>query len=246
MSRRALGLLDRIVRRIAAARRRLELTHWGAPMPSPWFAVCLALGAGVLGYAQDFGSVHVTVRNAKEEPVQQGLVVIGREWEAAQRTCWSDTKGTCTINHLPMGEYEVYFLNYKEGHPSPNTFYFGRNFKPTMVTVQRSNLSQDIVLHLLPKQGFLKLVVIDAVSGKPILPVSFRISWASDPDNTIATGRPDDLVVLVPGSVPLNMVASSGGYEDWQYASPYNPADHTLLLRAGEHRTLTIHLRPKR
>jgi hypothetical protein len=216
-------------------------------MRSRWFIFCLLLGTGILGRAENLGSVQVTVLDAKEKPVQNAPVEMGRPMDAAPRPmCWTDKHGTCAFDHLPIGEYEAYIFNYKEGYPRPNPFYFGRNFKPTVVTLQESDPSQKITLHLGRRQDFLKLIVTDAVSGKPIMPVGFRISWTSDPDNTIETGRGDDLVVLVPPGVPLSLVASSDGYKDWQYTSADDAANHNLVLQSGESRILNIRLQPKR
>ena len=215
-------------------------------MRSSWFISCLLLGTGVLGRAVDLGSIHVTVLDAQQKPVRNAQVEMHQEWNAAGFfPCWTDEHGTCTLGPVAMGQYEVYISNYKEGYPRPSSFYFGRDFKRTTVTLQKDARSQNVVLHVGSRMGFLKLIVTDELSGSEIMPVDFRISWVSDPDNATSTGRGDDLVVLVPGDVPLSLIASSDGYEDWQYTSTDGAAVHSLIVHPGEHRTLSIRLHPK-
>jgi hypothetical protein len=216
-------------------------------MPSPWLAICLLLGAGGLARGEDFGSIQARVLDSNGTPVKGAQVDIDQEWSAASwPVCWTDEHGICSINHLGTGEFEVYVLDYKEGYPRPNEFYFGRQFKQTTVKLDERNPSASVTLRLGPKLGFLKLIVTDAITGKEILPVSFRFCWSSDPGNTMLSGRGDDLTLLVPPDVPVTMTASSEGYEDWAYTSRDNPEDHNLLLHSGERLTLNIRLHPKR
>lgn len=215
-------------------------------MPTRLLALCLLLGVSLVGYAQNSGSIHITALGADGSPLPHESVNVSRPMDAGPpRTCWTDDQGTCSIDHLPLDEYEVFFDDYKQGYPRPSPFYSGRSFNPTIITLSESNPAQNIVLHLGPKSGFLKLIVTDAISGKPILPISFRISWASDPENTILTGRGDDLTVLVPAGIPLTLAASSDGYREWSYQSDAAPANHTLVLQSGEHQTLNIRLQPQ-
>jgi hypothetical protein len=212
--------------------------------PSSFALYALWIAASLCS-AQSAGSIHVTVLDENQKPVSSAQVMTdpaGVLEDMVSTTCVTGEDGTCTIGRLEPGQWVVYAFKYRDGYPRPSQFFQGRNFKQTVVKLTESGLSESVVVDVGPKQGFLKLIVTDALTGKEIMPVSFDLRWVSDSSNWMETGRGDSFIVLVPANVPLAMVASSEGYEDWAYASS---ADHALLLHSGEKLTLHIRLQPK-
>jgi len=215
---------------------------------SSFAAWALISSSMVFCAAQTAGSIHVIVLGEDNKPVQGAQVIAPRsgKFQDMYPMCKTLEDGACTIRGILFDRYSLSASKWYDGYPCVGRFYSGSTAKETIVALSKKSPAAEVVLHVGPRAGFLKLVVTDAVTGKEILPVSFRFRWASDPDNAIMSGRPDDLTLLIPADVPVTFVASSAGYEDWTYASPDDSSNRALRLRSGERLTLHIPLQPKR
>ncbi len=209
------------------------------------------LSATSLCSAQSAASIHVTVLDADEKPVTSAVVQAdvdadedGKLWDMAPM-CSTGEDGSCALDVWRPGQWVVSVSKYQDGYPGPDQFYLGRNFKQTIIKTTEKSASENVVVHIGPKQGFLTLIVTDAVTGKEITSARFKFHWVSDPTNSTESGNDPDIATLAPANVPVTMVATSQGYEDWTYTSSTDPADHVLLLQSGERRTLYIRLQPK-
>jgi hypothetical protein len=83
-------------------------------------------------------------------------------------------------------------------------------------------------------------------TGKPLnANVEFR--WVADPQNFLTgSGLANaQFKILVPADVPITMVVSLAGYENWSYKSDKGSVKDAALLPPSEELNLDIRLQPK-
>jgi len=207
----------------------------------------LVLGSASVCAAQALGSISATVLDEHQAPVQGALVTAGHAGEFEDMwpgQCTTGRDGACTMAIQGPGRFALSASKRDDAYPAKNMFYLGKGFKEDIVILAEANSAATVVLHVGPKAGVIKGKVFDAATGKPIVG-SVEFHWIADSEIWMSTGLSEiGVPVLVPANVPLTMVVSREGYEDWRFTAP-DGTEKQLRLRPGEEMALEIRLRPR-
>jgi len=212
-------------------------------------ALCAAVflaGSGFC-FGQASSSIGVTVLDKNQSPVNGAWVAAYHAGEFEDMwpgSCTTGIDGTCTMRIQVPGRFALEAAKTVDKYPPKLPFYFGKNFKEDLVELREANSIASTVLHVGPKAGAIHGNVFDAVTGKAIVG-SAEFHLVSDQKIWIQTGMSTmGGPVLVPANVPVNLVVSREGYEDWKYSWP-DGALKPIVLRSGEEEILNIGLKPK-
>jgi hypothetical protein len=208
-------------------------------------AVVIAGSGFCLGQAS--GSIVITVLDENQARVSGAWVTAHHAGELADTwpgSCTTGDNGTCTMRIQGPGRFALEAAKVVDKYPPRIPFYFGKNFKEDVVELREANSTASGVLHIGSKAGAVKGNVFDAVTGKALVG-SAEFHWVSDQAIWIQTGiseigRP----VLVPANVPVTLVVSREGYENWKYSGP-DGALKAIVLQPGQEEILNIRLQPK-
>jgi len=155
----------------------------------------------------------------------------------------SDADGHFSIDHLPLGTYNVFAKKEDEGYPMID-FEFYRPGRPPTVTLSTSKPVASTVVTLGPKAGTLTGAITDAVTGAPV-GAAFRMWHLNKEHADLSTSVASDYRVLIPPDVDVVLEVHADGYETWYYPGYGAAASGPLRLRPGERMSLGIKLQPK-
>jgi hypothetical protein len=203
-----------------------------------------------LSFGQDNGSVNGTVVDGSGTTVKGATVYaqpMDRPMASVVPQATTDRNGAFTISKLDYGRYSLSAAKPDEGYPELDfAFYTGFHAKLVVIELSVQHRSARVALRLGKKAGILKGTVADAVTGRPLnADVEFR--WVSEPQNFLSgSGLANaQFRILVPSDVPITMVVSLDGYENWSYKSDKGSAKDAVLLLPGQDLNLDIRLQPK-
>jgi hypothetical protein len=212
--------------------------------------LCLTLSAAVIAgvaFGQAIGAIHVTVLDERQSPVAAAMVTAHHAGEFEDMwpgLCTTAEDGTCTMHIQGPGRFAVEASKFADQYPQRLSFYFGKNFKEQVVELRAADSIVSAVIHVGPRAGVIKGKVFDAVSGKSLVG-SAELHWVADQDIWMQTGIGElSYPLLIPADVPLTLVVSRQGYEDWKY-STRRGALKPILLHSGRELRLNIRLMPK-
>ena len=212
-------------------------------------SLCALLVAGP-GFcvAQPAGSILITVLDEHQALVKGAMVTANHAGELEDvwsGFCTTGPDGACTMRILGPGRFALQAFKGEDDYPDKNMFYFGRGVKEDIVTLEEPNSAATVILHVGPKAGVIHGKVFDAVTGKALVG-SVEFHWVSDPEIRMQTGFSEiGLPVLVPSNIPLIMVISLDGYQDWHDTEP-DGTEKQILLGPGEEKSIEVRLQPKR
>jgi len=107
--------------------------------------------------------------------------------------------------------------------------------------------AQIVELRMGRKAGILRGTVVDGASGDPLSPfVEFH--WVSKAKNALSCHcvKRGQFDLLVPSDVPVSMVVSMDGYENWTYTLGRGEHRNAVLLQPGEELELEVRMWRKR
>jgi hypothetical protein len=212
-------------------------------------ALCAAVVVTGCGFCfgQASSSIGVTVLDENQSPVSGAWVMAHHAGEFEDMwlgSCATGIDGTCTMRIQGPGRFALAAAKTVDKYPPKLPFYFGKSFKEDVVELRAANSTASAVLHVGPKAGAIHGNVFDAVTGKAIVG-SAEFHLVSDQKVWIQTGMSGmGGPVLVPANVPVTLVVSKEGYENWKYSWP-DGALKPIVLRSGEEEIFNIGLKPK-
>jgi hypothetical protein len=212
--------------------------------------VCVNLCAG-----QGRGSVKVTVLGERDVPVEGAMVrakpitqcVMGM----AIPECLTEKTGSCTLDlyydQKCGGKYSITASKVADGYPKLDYWFFSAadpTFKETDVELSDDHRTDAVSIHLGRRAGVLTGTVKDAATGQSLF-AGVRFNWFSIPRNFLGTGLDKPKFrILIPSNMPITMVVSQKGYEDWTYSLGKGEMKNAIRLGPGEEMRLDIRLQP--
>ena len=162
----------------------------------------------------------------------------------------TDVQGKFMLTHLPVGKHRI--IAYKEGDGFPNllwSFYseaYKREEFP-IVNVEENQLVRGVIVRLGPKAGRLLIRVIDAKTKQPIRDVSVALNHKGKRKTLFRSGttRSDgEFDLLIPPSIPINVVLSAPGYKTWRYVNAKSVDRDAVRIQSGSSRKIIVELKP--
>jgi hypothetical protein len=162
----------------------------------------------------------------------------------------TDVQGKFTLTHVPVGEHRI--IAYKEGDGFPNllwSFYseaYKREEFPT-INVEENQPVRGVIVRLGPKAGRLLIRVIDAKTRQPIRDASVALNHKGKPKTLFRSGTtmPDSKFdLLIPPSIPINVVISAPGYKTWRFVNAESVDRDAVRVQSGSSRKIIVELRP--
>jgi hypothetical protein len=213
----------------------------------------LLLIAGILpGKAQNnqsedrYGTVEGIVVTSEGTPVADATVYVFRVGRSILAS--TDTDGKFTLTNLPAGNHKI--LAYKESDGFPNVFWsFYSEIYPNtgfpVINVQENQTIRDVTVRLGPKASRLSINVIDAKTKLPIRDASVSLSHKGKPKTLLRSGtnKPEGgFELLVPPSIPINVVVEAPGYKTWSYSNKGNVDRDAIRIPVGNSKKITVEL----
>ena len=204
--------------------------------------------------APSTGTVQGTVIDPEGIPVADASVYYELRDTPAPghpRTVATDKSGAFILEGVAAGK--VSLGAFKES-ASYNYSIFAFNAPPRtsmlQVEVKPGETRRNLIIHLAPKAGLLRLRVLDAATRQPLSQIRFQLCRADHADDIGyclgGGGSPSasdgDLSQFVPPSVPISIKLSALNYTNWTYKDQ-DTGSSLLTLKSGETRVLTIYLR---
>ena len=216
-----------------------------------WLGISGLILTAAPAIGQEHGSIRATVLNDREELVRDAMALampIGVALGMALPVCKTDETGSCTISLSYFGKYSVSASKEDEGYPKQTfAFYAAQNPLPPEIVLSAEHPTENVVVHLGKRAGILTGTVGDAITGKALdAGVEFR--WLNAPSNFLrGSGLTNShFRILIPSDVPVTMVVSHAGYEDWNYSLGRGELRNAILLHSGEESRVDIRLLPKK
>jgi hypothetical protein len=106
---------------------------------------------------------------------------------------------------------------------------------------------QGVIVRLGPKAGRLLIRVIDAKTKQPIRDVSVALNHKGKRKTLFRSGttRPDGRFdLLIPPSIPINVVLSAPGYKTWHYVNAESADRDAVRIQSGSSRKIIVELKP--
>jgi hypothetical protein len=197
------------------------------------------------------GSIRASVLDENGAPVRGAIVTFMRNPRGPNgeelTNCVTDQSGACTAWKLPYGKYSATSSNPRDAYPDMHSrFYAGDHAIVDVVHLSAKNSSQFVELRMGKKAGILNGTAVDASNGKPIN-ATVEFHWVSNPKNAFACScmKNAQFNLLIPSDVPVTMVVSREGYENWTYSLGRGELRNAILLHPGEELSLDIRMWPK-
>jgi hypothetical protein len=162
----------------------------------------------------------------------------------------TDVQGKFTLTHLPVGEHRINAYKEDDGFPNLLWSFYSEAYKREefpIVNVKENQLVRGVIVRLGPKAGRLLIDVIDAKTRQPISDVSVALNHKGKPKTLYRSGTttPDGRFdLLIPPSIPINVVLSAPGYETWRYANAESVDRDAVRIESGSSRRIIVELQP--
>jgi hypothetical protein len=154
----------------------------------------------------------------------------------------TDSTGHYCVDNVAPGDYLMSAEDPEKGYPEMYSNFYSSQRRDPEVHIAIGNLKGHADWRIPYKAGFVEVVLTDARTGKPIIPMFFSLVVQSRPETGVMRGsRASTAALLVPPNENVYFKVSAPGYGEW-------PADGTKgkLLNSLPGRTerLAIALQP--
>jgi hypothetical protein len=208
--------------------------------------LAILLFATSLAYGQPatMGSICGTVENENGAPAS--LVRIVAIYQGSHTGLYpsgkTDSTGHYCIDNVDFGNYVMSADDPKKGYPEMGPIFYSSQRPNPEVHIAIENLKGHADWRIPYKAGFLEVVLTDARTGKPIIPMFFSLALQSNPKDGFMRGSSvSTAAFLVPPNENIYFTVNARGYREW-------PGDGTkgklLNLLPGKTEKLAIALLP--
>jgi hypothetical protein len=205
------------------------------------------LFATTVAYSQPdalMGSICGTVQNENGGPAS--LVKIVAIYMGAHSGSYplgkTDGVGHYCIDNVAPGDYVMSAADPEKGYPEMGSIFYSSQRPNPEVHIAIGSLKGHADWRIPYKAGFVEVVLTDVRTGKPIIPMIFRLVLQSSPkDGNMRGSTVSTSALLVPPNENIYFTVSATGYGEW-------PGDGTtgklLNLLPGRTERLAIALQP--
>jgi hypothetical protein len=196
------------------------------------------------------GIITVNVANEKGAPLIGATVWMvsldGRAHLSLVPSCITDSTGTCSCAHLPVGRYLITGMKEEDGYPNGETPLFNRNRTHVVAEVLPDKLNVHVSYKTGPKAAAILMNVVDAVTGVPIKNPTIVLRSPTDPKIWMGASRDANSRVLIPPDQDVQVEVSADGYKPWHMEKqPGATHADALHLHSEETREFTVRLQPQ-
>jgi hypothetical protein len=154
----------------------------------------------------------------------------------------TDEKGHYCLRELPLGDYDVTADDPDRGYPSMTSGFFRTTPLRSRVSISATDLNGHADWKIPYRAGFVKVELVDAQSGKPIVPMFFDLVVQSRPEVGHMYGSTaSTTALLVPPNEDVIVTIHASGYRE---DTDKEPQRTVINLLPGETKELHIALQP--
>jgi hypothetical protein len=153
----------------------------------------------------------------------------------------TDEQGHYCLRKLPLGDYDMTADDPDKGYPSMTSGFFSTTPLRSRVSLSATDLNGQADWQIPYRAGFVGVELVDAQSGKPIVPMFFDLVVQSRPEVGHMYGSTaSTTALLVPPNEDVIVTIHASGYRE---DSDKEPQRTVVNLLPGETKELHIALR---
>jgi Carboxypeptidase regulatory-like domain len=196
--------------------------------------------------AKGLGTIEGRVVTREGKPVSSATVYAFEYGRSPMAT--TDGQGGFTLRNLPAGNHAIFAYKESDGFPNLLWSFYGEAYAKEafpVVNVGENQVVRDVIIRLGPQAGRLLIRVIDARTRQPIKDASITLNHKGkprtlfEPGGTTTAGEFD---ILVPPSVPINVVVKAPGYRTWIYLDERSDDRDAIRLPPASSKKISVEL----
>jgi hypothetical protein len=127
----------------------------------------------------------------------------------------TDNLGHYCVANVTLGDYVMSADDPEKGYPSMGSLFYGSSSPKPEVSISAQNLQGHADWQIPYKAGFLKVHLMDAQTGKQIIPMFFNLVLRSRPDGFMRGSSSSTMVLLVPPNEDIYFTVSAPDHNEW-------------------------------